>query len=416
MPGSRDDALRRRRPQPAVRHPGPADGLHRPRRADRRHARLGPRQGAGRWARSSASAGARPTTSTPCSRRWSTSTCSKHGGDPERSLAAVGVARHGPRATCERSPTPTCRPAWPASRTAPRRRRTTPRRPRPTRASAARRRGPRSASSGRTPGAASGEVFVACDEELHREVALKEIQADHADDPDSRARFLLRGGGHRRAGAPRASCRSTAWATTPTAGPSTPCGSSRATASRRPSSASTPPTRPGRDPGERTLELRRLLAPVRRRLQRGGLRPQPGGAAPRPQAGATSCSASTARRWSSTGAWPRSSAGTRRPRRRRGGDACGRRRPARSQRDAGGLGDRHAGVHEPRAGRGAARPARPGQRRLQPGGDALLPADRPAAVRGATSARSCGRVAARRVPAAAAGRPGGAARRWRRSA
>ena len=36
-----------------------------------------------------------------------------------------------------------------------------------------------------------GEVFVARDAELHREVALKEIQDRHADDPDSRARFLL---------------------------------------------------------------------------------------------------------------------------------------------------------------------------------------------------------------------------------
>ncbi len=36
-----------------------------------------------------------------------------------------------------------------------------------------------------------GEVFVARDEELHREVALKEIQPQHADQPESRARFLL---------------------------------------------------------------------------------------------------------------------------------------------------------------------------------------------------------------------------------
>jgi serine/threonine-protein kinase len=36
-----------------------------------------------------------------------------------------------------------------------------------------------------------GEIFVARDEELHREVALKEIQSRHADDPDSRSRFLL---------------------------------------------------------------------------------------------------------------------------------------------------------------------------------------------------------------------------------
>jgi len=36
-----------------------------------------------------------------------------------------------------------------------------------------------------------GEVYVALDEELRREVALKAIQSEHADDPDSRARFLI---------------------------------------------------------------------------------------------------------------------------------------------------------------------------------------------------------------------------------
>jgi serine/threonine-protein kinase len=36
-----------------------------------------------------------------------------------------------------------------------------------------------------------GQVSVALDEELHREVALKEIQERHAHDPRSRARFLL---------------------------------------------------------------------------------------------------------------------------------------------------------------------------------------------------------------------------------
>jgi tRNA A-37 threonylcarbamoyl transferase component Bud32 len=35
-----------------------------------------------------------------------------------------------------------------------------------------------------------GEVFVALDQELHREVALKEIDATHADDPHSRGRFV----------------------------------------------------------------------------------------------------------------------------------------------------------------------------------------------------------------------------------
>ena len=36
-----------------------------------------------------------------------------------------------------------------------------------------------------------GEVYVAHDEELHREVALKQIQGRAADDPESRSRFLL---------------------------------------------------------------------------------------------------------------------------------------------------------------------------------------------------------------------------------
>ncbi|WP_435008396.1 serine/threonine-protein kinase [Tundrisphaera lichenicola] len=36
-----------------------------------------------------------------------------------------------------------------------------------------------------------GVVYVARDEELNREVALKEIQERHADDPDSRSRFLI---------------------------------------------------------------------------------------------------------------------------------------------------------------------------------------------------------------------------------
>ena len=39
--GGSSSSAGRRRPQPALRHPGPADGLHQPRRAHRRHERLG---------------------------------------------------------------------------------------------------------------------------------------------------------------------------------------------------------------------------------------------------------------------------------------------------------------------------------------------------------------------------------------
>jgi hypothetical protein len=85
-----------------------------------------------------------------------------------------------------------------------------------------------------------GEVFVAHDEELHREVALKEIQPRHADQPDNRARFLLEAeitGGLEHPGI------------VPVYGLgayddglSTPCASSAATASRTPSRTSTGPT------------------------------------------------------------------------------------------------------------------------------------------------------------------------------
>jgi len=74
-----------------------------------------------------------------------------------------------------------------------------------------------------------GKVSVARDEELHREVALKEIQDRHADNPDSRSRFVLEAE-ITGAWSIRVSCRSTAWAVTPTAAPSTPCVSSAATA------------------------------------------------------------------------------------------------------------------------------------------------------------------------------------------
>ena len=69
-----------------------------------------------------------------------------------------------------------------------------------------------------------------------REVALKEIRPDKADDPASRTRFLLEAeitGGLEHPGIVPVY----GLGPTPTAAPSTPCGSSRATASRRRSTA-----------------------------------------------------------------------------------------------------------------------------------------------------------------------------------
>ena len=48
-----------------------------------------------------------------------------------------------------------------------------------------------------------GAVFVALDSELNREVAVKQILDNHADDPASRERLPARGRDHRRPGAPR---------------------------------------------------------------------------------------------------------------------------------------------------------------------------------------------------------------------
>ena len=140
----------------------------------------------------------------------------------------------------------------------------------------------------------------------------------------------------------RASSRSTAWATTPTAGPSTPCGSSRATASRTRSSASTTPTAPGRDPGERTLALRELLGRFLDVCNADRVRPQPRRAAPRPEA--RQHHARQVRRDPGRRLGPGQS---RRPARvpRRvdaGADRCGPPSGSGVDADADGLGDRHA--------------------------------------------------------------------------
>jgi hypothetical protein len=79
-----------------------------------------------------------------------------------------------------------------------------------------------------------GAVFVALDTELHREVALKQMLDHHADDPQSRQRFLIEAeitGGLEHPGiVPVYGLGAYAGGR-----PITPCGSSRATRSRKPS-------------------------------------------------------------------------------------------------------------------------------------------------------------------------------------
>src|SRR5262249_20075434 len=114
-----------------------------------------------------------------------------HGGDPQRSLASVGAAgparedlRHIADADVQASLAGI--PAtWPAGEN-----------PAAT--------VPPQAGTPTSPGArfrilrphargGLGQVYLAYDEELRREVALKEIQLQHAGHPESRARFLLEG-------------------------------------------------------------------------------------------------------------------------------------------------------------------------------------------------------------------------------
>ncbi len=103
-----------------------------------------------------------------------------------------------------------------------------------------------------------GAVFVAQDQELHREVALKEIQDRHADHPESRSRFLLEAeitGGLEHPGIVPVYGLGTYGDGRPYYAMRFIRGDSLKEAIERFHRADIP----GRDPGERALELRKLL-------------------------------------------------------------------------------------------------------------------------------------------------------------
>ena len=169
------------------------------------------------------------------------------GGAPRRSRprrrtqpGGAGGARGGARGLAADRRPATCTPAWPSCRSRPRR--FTSRCP--PAAPARHRRGALSDSA-----AACQRRAGRC---LRGQGRRTEPRGGPQGDPGCGTPITPRAGrascARRRSPAGwsiRASCRSTAWASTPTAGRTTPCASSRATVSRRPSNAFTQP------PGQR---------------------------------------------------------------------------------------------------------------------------------------------------------------------
>ena len=244
-----------------------------------------------------------------------------------------------------------------------------------------------------------GAVYVARDEELHREVALKEIRDQHAHDPDSRSRFVLEaeitgrlehpgiipvyGLGTYADGRPFYAMRFIK-------------GDSLKDAIERFHEADVP----GRDPGERALALRELLGRFldvcnamayahSRGILHRDLKPANIMLGPYGETLVVD--------WGLAKPVGRPKEASRTER----GDATARFGRF-GQPDAAGRHAGHPGLHEPGAGRRRRRSARAGLRRVQPGGDALLPPDRQAAVRGPRRRPGPRQGPTGRVPAAPA--------------
>ncbi len=261
-----------------------------------------------------------------------------------------------------------------------------------------------------------GEVFVALDEELHREVALKEIQQQHADQPESRARFLLEAevtGGLEHPGIVPVYGLGTYADGRPFYAMRFIRGDSLEGGHR---AASTPPMRSAADPGERGVQCASCCGGSSTSATRWTT-PTAAACCTATSSRATSCSASTARRWSSIGAWPRSSAATRPPAGRRGAAAATRLGQRFSADDAAGSGrSARPQYMSPEQAAGRLDKLGPASDVYSLGATLYYAADRQGAVRsGGTRERCCRRVAQgdfrRPARSIAACR-----RRWRRSA